>query len=170
MEIHGDLVVTRHLRLRRGWLLGCAVAPALLLVSCTSDGGTPEHERSASHSARTSDAGGQEKLTSQARTAIDAAAADDGTLLEGGVESVADGVHSRPTADHGQHYRLAVTCAGLGDAEAVFTTEAGAITEVIPCDTSVVLKRFTAPAQTMRLDISGKRRSSGVIAWRINRI
>ncbi|WP_329572074.1 hypothetical protein [Streptomyces sp. NBC_01361] len=162
--------MTRHLRLRRGWLLGCAVAPALLLVSCTSDGGTPEHERPASLSARTSDAGGQKKLTSQARTAIDAAAADDGTLLEGGVESVADGVHSRPIADHGQHYRLAVTCAGLGDAEAVFTTEAGAITKVIPCDASVVFKRFTAPAQTMRLDISGKKRSSGVIAWRINKI
>ncbi|MFI8787316.1 hypothetical protein [Streptomyces sp. NPDC055105] len=162
--------MTRHRRLRRGWLWGCAVAPALLLVSCTSDSGTPEDGRPASHSARTAVAGGQKKLTAQARTAIGAAAADDDTLLEGGVESIADGVHSRPTADHGQHYRLAVTCAGLGDAEAVFTTEAGAITEVIPCDTSVVLKRFTAPARTMRLDISGKSRSSGVIAWRINRV
>ncbi|MGW6398827.1 hypothetical protein [Streptomyces sp. NPDC055134] len=146
------------------------MAPAFLLVSCTSDGGTPENERPASHSERTSEAGGQKKLTTQARTAVDAAAADDGTLLEGGVENIADGVHSRPTADHGQHYRLAVTCAGHGDAEAVFTTEAGAITEVIPCDASVVLKRFTAPARAMCLDISGKSRSSGVIAWRINRI
>ncbi|MFF1354897.1 hypothetical protein [Streptomyces sp. NPDC058297] len=161
--------MTRHLRLRRRWLVDCAVAPALLLVSCTSDGGTPERERSASHSARTPDAGGQKKLTTQAQAAI-AAAADDGTLLEGGVESVADGVHSRPTVDHGRHYRLAVSCAGLGDAEAIFTTEAGAVTKVISCDTSVVLQRFTAPARTMRLDISGKKRSSGVIAWRINRI
>ncbi|MFF1393061.1 hypothetical protein ACFVZD_04455 [Streptomyces sp. NPDC058287] len=160
--------MTRHRRLRRGWLSGCAVGAALLLVSCTGDRGTPENETPAPHSSHTSDGGGQKKLTAQARTAVDAAAADDDTLLEGGAESVADGVHSRPTADHGQHYRLAVTCAGVGDVEAAFTTEAGAITEVIPCDTSVVLKRFTAPARTMRLDISGKRRS--VIAWRINRV
>ncbi|MGW6139138.1 hypothetical protein [Streptomyces sp. NPDC055140] len=147
------------------------MAPTLLLVACTSDAGTPESERSASHSARPSNADGQKKLTSQAqaRTAIDAAAADDVTLLEGGVESVADGVHSRPTVDHGRSYRLAVTCAGHGDAEAVFTTAAGAITKDIPCDTSVVLQRFTA-AQTMRLDVSGKKRSSGAIAWRINRV
>ncbi|MFC9460546.1 hypothetical protein, partial [Streptomyces sp. NPDC056983] len=63
------------------------MAPALLPVSRTGDGG-PGERATGSRSARTSDGGGRKKRTAQVRTAVDATAADDDT----GAGALHDGV------------------------------------------------------------------------------
>ncbi|MFD3926052.1 hypothetical protein [Streptomyces sp. NPDC058614] len=62
-----------------------------------------------------------------------------------------------------------MACAGNGDAEIEFTPAGTGSKKPVPCDRSVVFERFTAK-DSVRLDVRGKPGSTGMIAWRINKV
>ncbi|MGX5182143.1 hypothetical protein ACWKT5_04805 [Streptomyces avermitilis] len=162
------------MRPRPGWLLGCVLAPALLLTACTSDhDSAPESTASpsATHRAthRTTEAQAEKKLTAQAQSALDAVTDQDDSMVESGVERVSDGVHTQPDLAQGVSYKLSVVCAGKGDTEIAFTPTSAGSKKSVSCDRSVVFERFVGK-DSLRLDIQGKPGMTGLIAWRINKV
>ncbi|MER5405929.1 hypothetical protein [Streptomyces sp. NPDC002769] len=159
------------MRRRPRWFLGCA----LLLSAFCPTGCAPDHEsapgRGASAPAahRSADAQAEKTLTAQVQAALDAVATADAPMVESGTERVSDGVHTRPGVAEGTAYELTVVCAGKGDAEIEFTPAGAGSKRPVPCDGSVVFERFTARG-SLRLDVRGKPGSTGVIAWRIDKL
>ncbi|MEH0429471.1 MULTISPECIES: hypothetical protein [Streptomyces] len=111
----------------------------------------------------------EKKLTAEVQSALDAVTDQGSSMVESGVERVSDGVHTQPSLAKDATYKVAVVCSGKGDTEIVFTpTAAGSKTQV-PCDGTVVFQRFAAK-DSFRLDVQGKPRATGMIAWRINKV
>jgi hypothetical protein len=153
----------------RVWLLGYALAPALLLSACTSDDGSGSSPTaSSSPTAHSTAEKGEKKLAAEARSALDATAGD-GSMVESGVERVTEGIHTQPALDKRTTYRLTVVCAGKGEAQIVFTPASAGSKETVPCDGSADFERFTA-TDSLRLDVQGKPGATGMIAWRINQM
>lgn len=158
------------MRPRPLWLLGCALAPALLLTACTSHNDpAPGHSHSSPAAHRSGGAPADKKLTTQAQSALDAASDDGGSMVESGVERVSDGVHTRPGLAHGAAYKLTVVCAGKGAAELVVAPAGAGGTKAVPCDGSVIFERLTAKG-ALKVDVRGEPGAAGMIAWRINKV
>ncbi|MGW7042398.1 hypothetical protein ACWGDT_06705 [Streptomyces avermitilis] len=158
------------MRPRPGWLLGCVLAPALLMTACTSDhDSAPESTASPTATHRSPEAQTEKKLTAQAQSALDAVTDQGDSMVESGVERVSDGVHTQPDLAQGVSYKLSVVCAGKGDMEIVFTPTSAGSKESVPCDRSVVFERFVGK-DSLRLDVQGKPGMTGMIAWRINKV
>ncbi|MER7921453.1 MULTISPECIES: hypothetical protein [unclassified Streptomyces] len=148
-------------------LLACVLAPAILLTACTSND-APAPTPAATH--RGGDgARAEKKLTDQARSALDAVTDQGGSMVESGVERIADGVHTRPGLAHGAAYKLAVVCAGKGAAELVVVPSGAGGKKAVPCDGSVVFERLTA-ASALKVDVRGEPGAAGMVAWRINKV
>jgi hypothetical protein len=151
------------------WLLGTVLAPVLCLTGCTS-GNAPAPDRPATASPRAgTDSSGDRKLTAQAQSALNAVTGQGRSMVESGVERVSDGIHTQPDLSTGGSYKLAVVCAGEGEAKIVFTPGRTAAEKTVPCDRSVVFERFTGSA-AVRIDVRGDARATGMIAWRINTV
>ncbi|MFH8340069.1 hypothetical protein [Streptomyces sp. AM6-12] len=145
------------------WLLSCALASAPLLTACTSDGVSP-----APAIRRSNGAQNEKKFAEQAQVARDSAVAQDGPMVEAGVERASDGVHTRSDLARGVAYKLTVVCAGKGAAEIVVAPSGAGGRQAVPCDASVVSERLTGEG-TLRLDIQGKPGTAAMIAWRIDK-
>ncbi|MFY4719005.1 hypothetical protein [Streptomyces sp. LaBMicrA B280] len=109
----------------------------------------------------------EKKLTDQARSALDAVTDRGGSMVESGVERVADGVHTRPGLTHGTAYKLTVVCAGKGIARIVVAPSGAGGEKTVPCDGSVVFERLAAEG-ALKVDVRGEPGAAGMIAWRIN--
>ncbi|MET8023173.1 hypothetical protein [Streptomyces avermitilis] len=158
------------MRPRSGWLLGCVLAPSLLLTACTSDhDSAPESTASPAATHRNTEAQAEQKLTAQAQSALDAVTDQDDSMVESGVERVSDGVHTQPDLARGVSYKLSVVCAGKGDTEIAFTPTSAGSKKSVSCDRSVVFERFVGK-DSLRLDIQEKPGVTGVITWRINKV
>lgn len=165
VEVQGDLLM----RPVPVWLLGIALAPMLCLTACTSDN-DPASGRAATMTPRTSaDPFVEKKLTAQAQSALDAVTEQGQSMIESGVERVADGVHTQPDLAAGHSYELTVICAGKGEAQIVFAPGKTAPKKAAPCDRSVVFERFTS-GKALRIDVEGDAQATGIIAWRIDTI
>ncbi|POX47011.1 hypothetical protein C3488_24640 [Streptomyces sp. Ru72] len=90
-------------------------------------------------------------------------------MVESGVERVTDGVHSVPLLNKGVTYRLSVVCAGSGDVEIAFTPAGVSSKKDVSCDQSTFQQRFTA-VDSLRIDVTARRGSTGMIRWRIDRV
>ncbi|WP_256640594.1 hypothetical protein [Streptomyces murinus] len=157
------------MRPRPLWLLGCALAPALVLTACTSHNGpAPSHSPSSPAAHQSGGAQNEKKLAEQAQAARDSAVAQGGPMVEAGVERASDGVHTRSDLAHGVAYKLTVVCAGKGAAEIVVAPSGAGGRQAVPCDTSVVSERLTGKG-TLRLDIEAKPGTTAMIAWRIDK-
>ncbi|MER6327937.1 hypothetical protein ABT298_01185 [Streptomyces sp. NPDC001034] len=157
------------MRLRPVSLLGCALAPALLLTACTSHHDpAPGHRPSPPAAHRSGGAEDEKKLTDQAQSALDAVTDHGSSMVESGVERVPDGVHTRPGPAHGTAYELTVVCAGKGTAEIVVAPSGAGRKKAVPCDGSAVVERLAATGP-LKVDIQGEPGAAGMIAWRINR-
>ncbi|MEV6739378.1 hypothetical protein AB0N14_21580 [Streptomyces sp. NPDC051104] len=155
---------------RRTWVIGCALASAFSLASCTSDGdpGSAHPSSSASATARSSPSA-EKKLTAEVQSALAASATKQNAMVESGVERVTDGVHSEPLLDKGNAYRLSVVCAGSGDVEIAFTPTSVSSKKDVSCDQSTFQQRFTG-VDSLRIDVTARRGSTGMIGWRIDRV
>ncbi|MER5875052.1 hypothetical protein ABT119_03905 [Streptomyces sp. NPDC001910] len=166
MEVLGDVIM----KPRSGWVLGCALIPAICLTGCTTDQGSePEHTVTTDATHRSAEPQPETRLTAQAQEALDAVTKADGSMVESGAERVSDGVHTQPDLADGTPYKLTVVCAGEGAAEIAFTPHDAGSTKSVPCDGSVVFERFTGQ-NSMRLDVQGKPSATGMIVWRINKV
>lgn len=151
-------------------LAGCVVVVAFLLTSCTdSDSGGGNAGNSSQlptpPSTQTATEPSGKELTNQAQAAL--AAVHSGTLVEAGVESMTNGIHTEPGLSKGKTYRLNLICVGNGSAELEFVpTNAGTATTV-PCDESVVQQRITAD-KLVRINVNGAKGATGVVAWQID--
>ncbi|MDN3263426.1 hypothetical protein QWJ26_27165 [Streptomyces sp. CSDS2] len=151
------------------WLPGVALAPVLCLTACTPDN-DPASDRAAAASPHASaEPSAEENLTAQARSALDAVTDQGQSMVESGVERVSDGVHTRPGLPAGRSYKLTVVCAGEGEAWIFFTSGRTAPKKAVPCDRSVVSERFTT-GKSVRIDVEGDARATGMVAWRINTV
>ncbi|MFM9457635.1 hypothetical protein [Streptomyces europaeiscabiei] len=158
------------MRPRPAWLVGCVLAQALLLTSCTSDyNSASDPTASPTATRRSTEPESEKKLTAEVRSALDAVTDQGGSMVESGVERVSDGAHTQPGLAEDVTYEVAVVCAGKGDAEIVFTPAAAGSRKLVPCDGTVVLQRFAAK-ESLRLDVQGKPGATGMIAWRINEV
>lgn len=90
-------------------------------------------------------------------------------MVESGVERVTDGAHSEPLLSKGKSYRLSVVCAGSGDVEITFTPNSVSSKKIVSCDQSTFQQRFIAE-NPLRIDVTKKGDSTGVIGWRIDRV
>jgi hypothetical protein len=166
MEVLGDL----FMRPRPAWLVGCVVAQALLLTSCTSDNNSAsDPTASPTATRRSTELETERKLTAEVQSALDAITDRGGSMVESGVERVSDGVHTQPDLAEGVTYKVSVVCAGKGDTEIVFTPTAAGSKKQVPCDGTVVFQRFAAKG-SLQLDVQGKPGATGMIAWRINKV
>ncbi|WP_371577304.1 hypothetical protein [Streptomyces sp. NBC_01314] len=164
--------VLEHLsvRPRPAWLVGCVLAQALLLTSCTSaDNSAPDPTASPTAPRRSTELKTEKRLTAEVQSALDAVTDQGGSMVESGVERVSDGAHTQPGLTEDVTYRVAVVCAGTGDTEIVFTPTAAGSKKLVPCDGTVVFQRFAAQ-DPLRLDVQGQPGATGMIAWRINEI
>ncbi|MFD6495661.1 hypothetical protein ACFV99_14030 [Streptomyces sp. NPDC059944] len=93
----------------------------------------------------------------------------DSSMVESGAERVSDGVHTQPDLAGGTTYGLTVVCVGHGGAETAFTPHDAGPKKRIPCDGSAVFERFTGRGP-LRMDVRGNPGSTGVIAWRVNKV
>ncbi|GHI53448.1 hypothetical protein Srubr_32940 [Streptomyces rubradiris] len=151
------------------WLPGVALAPVLCLTACTP-GNVPAPDRAAATSPRASaERLAEDDLTAQAQSALDAVTDQGPSMVESGVERVSDGVHTQPGLPAGRSYELTVVCAGAGEAWLFFTPSRTAPGKAVPCDRSVVFERFTT-GKSVRIDVRGDARATGMIAWRINTV
>ncbi|MEV6808733.1 hypothetical protein [Streptomyces sp. NPDC051132] len=150
-------------------LLGTALLPVLCLTACTA--GTdpvPDHPATAA-SPPSGDTPAEKKLAARAQSALDAVTEQGDAMVESGMERVSDGIHTRPDLSTGRPYKLTVVCAGKGDAEIVVTPGKTAAAKPVPCDGSVVFERFTG-STALRIDVRGKTKATGMMAWRINTV
>lgn len=150
----------------RSRLAGCAVA-VLLSTACTA-GGAGDRPVGASQSPAPSASGAAEeqKLTEQAKAALDDVRG--GTVFAAGVERAADGFHNETTVARGRTYRLSVVCVGSGSARLGFTPARYGAGATVPCDRSVVQRRITGLSEALRIDVDGAEGATGVIAWEID--
>ncbi|MEU1037293.1 hypothetical protein [Streptomyces sp. NPDC005907] len=141
----------------------------LLLASCSTGGGGEGAGASVPSSAprvsRTAAGASETELGDRARDALAAVAS--GTFVESGSERVADGIHTEPGLKDGKTYRLSLVCLGTGGSRLTFTPESGPSGGTVPCDQSVVQRRFKGRAP-LRIDTEGAVGAAGVIAWRID--
>ena len=151
-------------------LLGCFLAPVLLLTACTSssdtrDGGAASPSPGRTGGTARNTAGQQEKeLTAQARSALGAT----DSAVASGLERASEGLYTEPGLAAGTRYRLTVVCAGIGTVAIDFAAAGGAAKKPVPCDGNAVRERSTAK-RAQRVDVSGGHGATGVIAWRIDR-
>ncbi|MDX3588269.1 hypothetical protein OG920_21815 [Streptomyces europaeiscabiei] len=155
---------------RPAWLVGCVLAQALLLTSCTSDDNSAsDPTASPTTTRRSTELETEKKLTAEVQSALDAVTDQGGSMIESGVERVSDGAHTRPGLAKDGTYKVAVVCAGKGDTEIVFTPTTAGPKKLVHCDGTVVFQRFAAQ-DSLRLDIQGQPGATGMIAWRINEV
>ncbi|MGW1393127.1 hypothetical protein ACWD6Q_15785 [Streptomyces nigra] len=157
-----------HANARAVRIAGCAVAVlAVSLTSCTGSHGDVSSRPSTPNPSRTAVEPSEKKLTEQAQAAL--AAAHTGTLVEAGVERVADGVHTEPGLSEGKAYRLHLVCAGSGSARLRFEPAGAGAATTVPCDGSAVQRRLTGD-ELVRIDVAGAKGATGVIAWQIDAV
>ncbi len=170
MEVLGNVVVTPPISSRTLSACTAIAASVLLLTSCSqdsdgrSDGRATPSEQSAAPSPTTSPP--SEKVLMKRAAAI-VASISGGSLLEGGSERVVDGIHTRPELGKGKTYRLVVTCVGRGNAHLTIAPTTSGSDAPVPCDQSVVQQRIKGDDE-VRIDVSGAKGSTGVLAWQIN--
>ncbi|RDS66590.1 hypothetical protein DWC19_00255 [Streptomyces sp. M7] len=140
---------------------------AVSLTSCTGSHGDVSSRPSTPNPSRTAIEPSEKKLTEQAQAAL--AAVHTGTLVEAGVERVADGVHTEPGLSEGKAYRLRLVCAGSGSARLRFEPAGAGAATTVPCDGSVVQRRLTGD-ELVRIDVAGAKGATGVIAWQIDAV
>ncbi|MGV9994246.1 hypothetical protein [Streptomyces sp. NPDC003374] len=158
------------MRLPSGWIIGCALAPALFITGCTShNDADASHSPSAPATHQSAEAQAEKRLTAAVQSALDATTDKGNSMVESGVERVSDGVHTQPGLTQGKTYKLTVACAGKGTAEIVLTPSSAGEKKSVPCDQSVVFERIN-PKASFRLDVVGKPGASGMVAWRINKV
>ena len=160
-----------HANARAVRIAGCAVAVlavlAVSLTSCTGSHGDASSRPSTPNPSRTAIEPSEKKLTEQAQAAL--AAVHTGTLVEAGVERVADGVHTEPGLSEGKTYRLHLVCAGSGSARLRFEPVGAGAATTVPCDGSAVQRRLTGD-ELVRIDVAGAKGATGVIAWQIDAV
>ncbi|MFK4866238.1 hypothetical protein [Streptomyces sp. CSMPJR101] len=157
-----------HANVRAVRIAGCAAAVlAVSLTSCTGSHGEVSSRPSTPSPSRTAIEPSEKKLTEQAQAAL--AAAHTGTLVEAGVERVADGVHTEPGLSEGKAYRLHLVCAGSGSARLRFEPAGAGAATAVPCDGSAVQQRLTGD-ELVRIDVAGAKGATGVIAWQIDAV
>ncbi|MFJ3333074.1 hypothetical protein [Streptomyces sp. NPDC086766] len=158
------------MRPHSGWIIGCALAPTLLLTACTShNDAEATHSPSPTATHQSTEAQAEKRLTAEVQSALDATTDKGSSMVESGVERVSDGVHTQPSLTQGKTYKLTVACAGKGTAEIVLTPSSAGEKKPVPCDQSVVFERIK-PKASLRLDVVGKPGASGMVAWRINKV
>ncbi|MFG2789123.1 hypothetical protein [Streptomyces sp. NPDC048419] len=149
-------------------LLGCLLAPALLLAACTASNGThtgrtPSPGRTGVSAAR---AAQQEKeLGARAQSALGAT----DSAFASGLERASDGLYVDAGLAPGAVYRLTVVCVGTGTVAIDFAAADGAERKPVPCDGTQVLERFTAK-RAQRVDVPGVHGATGMMAWRIDKV
>lgn len=145
-------------------------ASVLLLASCSQDSDQQGEGRSTPPPHTTPRSPGASStpdtaLLRQATTVV--ASVSGGALLEGGSERVGDGIHTRPVLKKGKTYRLVLTCVGQGSARLTVAPTTSGSDATVPCDQSVVQQRINGSG-AVRIDVVGTKRSTGVLAWRID--
>ena len=154
-------------------LFGCALAPAFLLVACTSgsdaDAGAGT-KTSAAPTRSNSQAQQEKKLTAQVQLALDGTETDSDSMVASGVERVSEGLHTEPGLTKGTQYRLTVVCVGSGTADIRFTPKSAPATKPVVCDGATTLQRFTVAGTPFRIDVSGRAGATGMIGWRVDRV
>ncbi|MEV6022529.1 hypothetical protein [Streptomyces sp. NPDC052036] len=156
----------------RVWLTGCAAATSvLLLTSCTS--GSAENKAGdstqppAPSNSATTTGPSEKQVTEQAQAAL--AAVHSGTFFAAGAERVTDGVHTETILSKGKNYKLNLVCFGSGGAQLSFTPASTGPKATVPCDQSLVRRRFTGDGP-VRINVDGAKGATGVIAWQIDAI
>lgn len=166
----GDIFVSRSIMWRA--VPACAAASVLLLSACSqasghTSTGQPTPSGQAVSRRPVPSAASENRLVEQATSVV--ASVPGGALLEGGSERVADGIHTHPVLGKGKTYRLVLTCVGRGSARLTVGPGNSGSHTTVPCDRSAVRQRLAGNGP-VRVDVTGAKGSSGVLAWRINTV
>ncbi|WP_236067890.1 hypothetical protein [Streptomyces brasiliscabiei] len=151
-----------------GRLTACVAAASIVLISgCTSadSSGAAESAPSTPSAKVSPDGPPDDKLIEQAQAAL--AAAHSGTMVEAGVERVADGIHAEPLLEADRTYRFQLVCVGGGSVRVVFRPENAGRKATVPCDGAVAQQRLTG-SEPLRIDVDGGAGATGTVAWQID--
>ncbi|MFJ6085460.1 hypothetical protein ACIQI8_29120 [Streptomyces sp. NPDC092369] len=155
----------------RAALFGCALAPVFLLVACTSgDDDKADAPPSPSPSRLNTQAQQEKKLTAQVQSALDSTVSENDSMVESGIERVAEGIHSEPDLTPGATYRITLICDGTGVADVNFTPKSTPAPKPVVCDGAMSAQRFTAATASLRIDVQGRSGATGMIGWRVERV